>query len=90
VTKKLKLPIFFNNDDTSKKKDLGIETPEMSEFDIREVTFYSISAIAPAKGEGGTYDDELKYSIVYVPNGDYFLCCLPITDLEPMVDELMS
>ena len=75
---KLKLPIFFNTDETTTLKESGIDY-EIEENDIRFVVFYHIDAIAPHLKDGR------KYTTVY-SCGDCFICNKPISEIEEMID----
>jgi len=79
---KLKLPIYFNTDETTTLKETGIDY-DIEENDIRPVIFYHIDAIAPYL-EGGK-----KYTQISL-GGDVWICNKPIEKVEEMIDHAMN
>ena len=81
---KVKLPIFFNTEETNLLEDLGIENKnteadEFDEYEKRDLIFYSITAIFKYLGED-------KYTTI-LSNSDKFICCLPIEKVEKLIDD---
>lgn len=74
---RIKLPIFFFNDETEKLSDLEINY-DLRKSDIREVIFFNIDAIAPCENCGKTY------SQIYT-SGDVFICQKTIIEVERLM-----
>lgn len=74
---KINLPILFYTEEGIKAKELGYEIKDDTE--IREITFYQITAISESRIEKGQ-------TTIYVP-GDSFLCNLPKKEVEELIDK---
>ena len=79
---KLKLPIFFNTDETTTLKESGINY-DIEKNDIRFVIFYRIDAIAPY------LKDRRKYTTIF-SCGDCFICNKPISEIEELIDHAIK
>jgi len=79
---KLKLPIFFNTDETTTLKDSGIDY-DIEENDIRFVIFYRIDAIAP-------YLDKGKHYTQISLGGDVWICPKPMEKVEELIDRAIK
>jgi hypothetical protein len=75
----IKLPILFNNDSTLHLEAVGVDS-KLSDYDIREFTFYSISGIAPYTEFGR------DYTVVYSGGFDY-ICPKPKEEVEQLIHE---
>lgn len=73
------LPIFWNNDDTKLLEDVGMDDEiSMDDYDIRMLTFYSISVIWPyEKG---------KYTALR-SDGETFVCSKSFKETKQLIDE---
>jgi hypothetical protein len=70
----IRLPIYFDNDNTTKLRDCGIDY-DLNKCDIKEVIFYNIDCLEP-RNEGGTF----IYS-----GGDRFLSNLGMEQLNNII-----
>jgi len=75
---RIKLPICFYNDETSQLSDAGIEY-DLSDGDVRDVIFYSISVIAPYLYMGK------NWTTVYA-GGETFICQLPMREVDKLIN----
>ena len=75
----VKLPILYNTDSTSHLEKLEIDF-KLSDCDVRDVNFHSISATAPYREFGK------DYTVVYSCGFDY-ICPLSVTEVERLIHE---
>jgi hypothetical protein len=77
---KIKLPIFFNTEETYQKEELGIET-SLEEAELKHTTFYSIDVITPY------IENDNEYCKIYA-GGSEFICSLPVKEVEKLVEKI--
>jgi hypothetical protein len=75
--KPLKLPIFYNTDETSALDKMGVDFP-LEDCQIRTVIFYHIAAISPY------LDGKKEYTYIH-SNGDKFICPKPLKEVEALI-----
>ena len=75
----LRLPIFFNGEESKSRLALDIEVPLSDCFTV-DVLFYSISALSVY------VEDGLQMTMVH-SNGDDFLCSMQLEKVEGLIAE---
>lgn len=79
---KIKLPIFFMNNQTKQLAELDIPY-KFEDCDVRDIIFYEITAIGPFEEDGQQYTD--------IWAGDYFFtCAMPCHLVEEQLDLAMD
>ena len=79
---KVKLPILFNTDSTQSLDNLEVDF-DLRLCDIREMTFYQISAITKYT------ENEVEYSQIY-SNGMRFYSTLKVQEVELIIDKQLN
>jgi hypothetical protein len=79
---KLKLPIFFYNEDTVSKDNMGIDFTN-EECDVNYVTFYSIDNISP------WWDGDHEYTCI-CSGMEKFICQMSVDEVEKKIDEQIN
>lgn len=78
---KVKLPIFFKNDEFENAELCG-KSLTYSQCDIRTIIFYDIECISPFEDDV----DGKQYTCIH-SNTSEFICQLPITEVEKLIDD---
>lgn len=81
----IELPILYNNDSTSTMAELDIATV-LSLNDVREVTFYSIDAIAYHFDE---LENDREYCRIF-SSGEQFICNMKYKEVKTLIKEKMN
>lgn len=76
---KVKIPVFFNTDETLQLEDLGIES-NLADCELRDVTFYNINYISPYLDKDNTYT-------TIASNGTSFISPLSTDEVENLIEE---
>lgn len=76
------LPIFFKTEESKQQELIRGDDYEMEEYcDKRNMIFYSINCIAPFDEDG-----KMKYTSIF-SNGEEFICCLPLKQVELIIKD---
>lgn len=80
--KPLEIEVFFHTDQTTSLRDLDIQY-NLSDCDVRKVTFYRIDAIGIFIDDDA---DKSEYSSIY-SSGNTFNCPLKYAELKKLVED---